>query len=150
MTHQTQCRVIYGDTDNMGVAYHANYFRWFEMGRTEFFRDLGYSYKRMEETGYFFPVSEATCKFLAPAKYDDVLIIETDYDASVRSGIKFNYLIRRLEDRQLMARGSTLHACLDRSGRVVRPPRFIVELMARHGASGRDVSLAAAPSEPSE
>jgi acyl-CoA thioester hydrolase len=114
----------------MGVAYHANYFRWFEIGRTELFRDLGFPYKRMEEEGFFFPVSEANCKYLAPARYDDVLTIETEYDAGFRAGIKFNYLIRRSKDNQPVARGTTLHACLDRRGRVVRPPRFLKELMA--------------------
>ena len=67
-THRTEYRVIYGDTDNMGVAYHANYLRWFEIGRAELFRSLGMTYKSIEEKGYFLPVSEVYSKFVDSAR----------------------------------------------------------------------------------
>jgi acyl-CoA thioester hydrolase len=129
-THRTRSRVIYGDTDNMGMAYHANYFRWFEIGRTEMFRDLGLRYKDIEARGIFLPVSEAFCKFVRPARYDDALVIETVLDDSLRAGVKFNYRILLRDGEDLIARGYTQHACVDQKGRVVRPPKFLVEVFS--------------------
>ena len=111
MVHRTTCRVIYGDTDRMGQAYYGNYFRWFEVGRTELFRAVGLPYKEIEERGFFLPVSECRAKYHTPALYDEVLVIETAVDDSVKGGIKFDYRIypRRRPD----AAGRRLHqACL--------------------------------------
>ena len=66
--HQTTIRVIYGDTDNMGQAYYGNYFRWFEIGRSEMFRSLGLPYKAVEDNGIFLPVAESHCKYATPAR----------------------------------------------------------------------------------
>ena len=77
LSHKTPYRVIYGDTDNMGVAYHANYLRWFEIGRTELLRSWGLPYRQIESRGLLLPVAEAQCKFAAPAKYDDMLQVGT-------------------------------------------------------------------------
>jgi len=142
ISHRTNYRVIYGDTDNMGIAYHANYFRWFEIGRTEMLRHLGMTYKAIEKKGYFFPVADVRCRFMTPVHYDDILIIETTLDDSVRGGLKFDYGIFSEDDRTAFARGYTKHACLDLAGRVVRPPRFIKELFdveknARETAGGK-------------
>jgi len=129
--HRITCRVIYGDTDIMGYAYHANYFRWFEMGRTEMFRSLGLSYKGIEERGIFLPVSEAHCKFISPVRYDEVLIIETSLDTSIRGGFKFDYRLLRQEDEQLLAVGYTRHPCVNEAGKVVRPPGFLMDIVAK-------------------
>ena len=131
-THRTEYRVIYGDTDNMGVAYHANYLRWFEIGRAELFRSLGMTYKSIEEKGYFLPVSEVYCKFVDSARYDDLIVIETSVDSSLRAGIKFNYRILRKKDETELVRGFTKHAYVDRSGRVIRPPRFITDILKQN------------------
>ena len=131
-THRTEYRVIYGDTDNMGVAYHANYLRWFEIGRAELFRFLGITYKSIEEKGYFLPVSDAYCKYIDSARYDDLIIIETAVDSGLRAGMKFNYRILRKDDEVELVRGFTKHAYLDRSGRVIRPPRFITDILKQH------------------
>ena len=131
-SHQTTCRVIYGDTDNMGFAYHGNYFRWFEIGRAELFRAWGMTYKSIEDRGIFLPISECYCKFTAPAKYDDMLVIDATLDEKVRGGVKFLYKIYRQETMELLAEGYTTHPCLDQKGRVVRPPEFIREVIARH------------------
>ena len=131
-THRTEYRVIYGDTDNMGVAYHANYLRWFEIGRAELFRSLGMTYKSIEEKGYFLPVSEVYCKFVDSAQYDDLIVIETSVDSSLRAGIKFNYRILRKKDETELVRGFTKHAYVDRSGRVIRPPRFITDILKQN------------------
>ena len=92
-TNRTTCRVIYGDTDNMGQAYYGNYFRWFEIGRNELFRSLGLAYTEVERQGIFLPVAEAYCKYSAPAKYDDLLIIETSIDTRLKGALKFDYRI---------------------------------------------------------
>ena len=128
--HETRCRVRYADIDQMGVAYHANYLRWFEVVRSEMFRALGLPYRSVEEKGVLMPVSEVFCKFVAGARYDEMLTIETRLDRSVRGGMKFDYRIFAGDDRQLVARGYTRHAFVDASGRVVRPPAFLTELLA--------------------
>lgn len=130
----TTCRVIYGDTDKMGVAYNANYLRWFEMGRTEMFRRLGLTYREIEERGIVLPVAEAWLKFLSPARYDDLLNITVVLDTTVKAGMKFDYEIFRNEDGELLAKGYTRHACLSSDGRVVRPPKFLRDLIALEDA----------------
>lgn len=132
ITHKIIYRVIYGDTDNMGFAYYSNYLRWFEMGRTEFFRHLGLTYKEIEKNGIFLPVSEVYCKYLHPAHYDDVLIIETSLDTSVKASMKFNYRILSEDGNTILAKGETRHAFTDCSGRVVRPPKLLIELIAKN------------------
>jgi len=129
VVHRTTCRVIYGDTDRMGQAYYGNFFRWFEIGRTEFFRALGLAYREIEERGVLLPVSETHAKYHAPALYDETIVIETAVDPSVRAGIKFDYRIFREDGTTLLTEGYTIHAFMDRAGRVVRPPAFIRELI---------------------
>ena len=119
--------MIYADTDKMGFVYHANYFRWFEIGRTDLFRAAGLPYKAIEAKGIFLPVSEVHCKFTASAQYDDLLIIETTVDHKVKGVIKFDYLILSEDGKTIIAKGYTKHPCLDSNGRVVRPPKFLVE-----------------------
>jgi acyl-CoA thioester hydrolase len=129
ISHRTTYRVIYGDTDNMGVAYHANYLRWFEKGRAEMFRALGLPYREIEQRGMFLPVAEAHCKYVASARYDDLLIIEATIDLSFRSGMKFDYRIFNEDGTTLLATGYTKHACVNVQGRVIRPPAFILDLI---------------------
>lgn len=131
LKHRTTYRVIYGDTDNMGYAYNANYLRWFEMGRGEMFRALGLTYKAIEAEGFFLPVSEVQCKFLSPVKYDDLLVIETTLDTGVKGGMKFDYCIYAEDGVTIRAKGSTKHAFVDRNGKVVRPPGFIADVIKR-------------------
>ena len=126
-THKTTCRVRYGDTDKMGFVYHANYFRWFEVGRSEMFRSMGIPYKSIESKGIFLPLSEIHCKFNAPSQYDDILLIETSLDSHYRAGMKFDYKIFSENGDKLLASGYTKHACVDSGGRVVRPPKFLMD-----------------------
>ena len=130
-SHRTTYRVIYGDTDNMGQAYYANYFRWFEIGRSEMFRSLGLPYKSVEDNGIFLPVAESHCKYATPAKYDDVLVIETSLDTKLKAGIKFDYKIYQEDGKTLVARGYTKHPCVNRDGKVVRPPEFLKDIIAK-------------------
>lgn len=120
-------RVIYGDTDQMGVAYYANYLRWFEMGRTELLRQIGIPYTSIEEKGLRFPVTEVSCRYFRPARYDEGIIIETTLTSLGRVTLTFSYRILRQEDQQLIAAGWTKHACVDQEGEVTRIP---VELEA--------------------
>ncbi len=130
--HQTTYRVIYGDTDKMGIAYYGNYLRWFEIGRTEMIRSWGLPYKSFEDRGIFLPVSEAFCKFLAPAQYDDILVIRTILNTGLKAGMKFDYEVYRQADEKLLTTGYTKHAFMDPQGRVVRPPKFLRELINEH------------------
>ena len=129
LKHITTYRVIYGDTDKMGVAYYGNYLRYFEIGRTEMIRSWGLPYKALEDRGVFLPVSEAHCKFVASAQYDDVLVIETTLDLSVRAAMKFDYQVFNQQDRKLLTTGYTIHAFMDANGKVIRPPKFLRQLV---------------------
>lgn len=132
LKNRTFSRVIYGDTDKMGFAYNANYFRWFEIGRTELLRSLGMTYKAIESKGIFLPVSEAFCKYIAPVIYDDILQIETSLDTRIRAAMKFDYTIFSEDGKKNLAKGYTRHACVNRNGRVVRPPDFLVKFIRSH------------------
>ncbi len=129
LTFKTACRVIYGDTDNMGIAYHANYLRWFEIGRTELFRSWGLPYREIESRGILLPVAEAHCKYLTPARYDDVLNIEASLDPQTKAGLKINYRVLSEDGKNVHATGYTLHAFTNHDGRVVRPPAFMRKLI---------------------
>ena len=120
--HRIETRVTYAETDAMGIVYYSHYLRWFEMGRTELMRSLGIAYKEMESQGTYLPVSEVFCRYLVSAKYDDVLIIETSVDFLRRASIQFAYRILRKADAVQMVTGTTLHAFVDREGRIVRVP----------------------------
>jgi len=125
--HRIETRVTYAETDAMGIVYYANYLRWFEMGRTELMRALGIAYKDMEDQGTYLPVSEVFCKYHASAKYDDVIIIETFVEFLKRASIQFAYRLRRKEDGAELITGWTLHAFVDREGRIVRVPASLKE-----------------------
>jgi len=122
LAHRTLVRVTYAETDGMGIVYYANYLRWLEVGRTELMRSLGIAYKEMEEGGTFLPVSEVFCKYHGSARYDDLLIIETTVDFLRRASIQFSYRILRESDGALLITGSTLHAFVDREGKIVKVP----------------------------
>lgn len=120
---RAKLRVIYGDTDQMGVVYHANYLRFFEASRNEFFRERGGNYRDLEATGLMLPVVEANVKYLAPAHYDDMLEIEVGVDEIKRATFAFTYVLRREGEEKVLSTGRTVHACLDRAtGRPVRIP----------------------------
>ncbi len=107
---QTRIRVRYAETDQMGVVYYANFFIWFEIGRVELLRQLGFQYKEMEtEDDCHIPVVEATCRYKSPARYDDELLLETTVLALRRTVIKFGYRLLRPENEALtlLAEGQT-------------------------------------------
>src|SRR5918994_5875422 len=113
LSNLTSYRVIYGDTDQMGVVYYANYLRWFEKGRSEFLRQIGLPYARIEQQGFNFPVVEVTCRYAQSARYDDVIRIETALTELGRAALSFTYRIVREPDGCILATGATRHASID-------------------------------------
>ncbi len=122
----SQYRVIYGDTDQMGVVYYANYLRLFERGRCEWLREHAVDYGRMErEDGVVIPVVEARVRYRAPARFDDLLSIDADITLATRATFTFGYRI--LRDQTLLCEGATVHACMTREGRPTRMPRHLLQ-----------------------
>jgi acyl-CoA thioester hydrolase, YbgC/YbaW family len=115
---ESRVRVRYAETDQMGVAYYANYLVWFEVGRSQYCNDCGFSYRDMErETGLFMIVAEAQCRYKTPARYEDELIIRTRVTEVTRRTLRFAYEINRA-DGVLLATGETLHALINSEGRL--------------------------------
>jgi acyl-CoA thioester hydrolase len=127
ITNITMYRVIYGDTDQMGVVYYANYLRWFERGRSEFLRQIGLPYSSIEQQGYNFPVVEVSCRYAQSARYDDVVRIETELSEIGRAALSFAYRILRDSDGAVLATGTTRHASVDNAGRVTRIPKIFLD-----------------------
>ena len=121
--HETDVRVRYAETDQMGVVYHANYLVWFEIGRTEFCRARGFAYREMEENDRaFLVVVESYCRYKAPAYYDDELIVRTHVTELRRRSVRFGYEVVRLSDDTIIAEGETGHVVTDTNGRVISMP----------------------------
>jgi acyl-CoA thioester hydrolase len=130
---QARQRVIYGDTDQMGVVYYANYLRYFEHARNEFFRDRGGTYREFEAQGLMLPVVEAAVNYRAPARYDDLLLIDTDIISTSRVRLTFGYEVRRENESVLLCSGHTVHACLTTAGKPARLPDYVAKLASRSG-----------------
>ena len=114
IVNETRVRVRYAETDQMGVVYHANHFIWFEVGRVEFLRQVGFSYKDMErEDNCFIAVVDARCRYKAPALYDDEILVRTWLKNIRESVIHFGYELLRASDRTLLAEGETTHIVAD-------------------------------------
>ncbi|HEX5483573.1 MAG TPA: thioesterase family protein [Terriglobia bacterium] len=119
----SQVRVRYAETDQMGVVYHSNHFIWFEIGRTDFCRQLGFAYREMEQDGLYIVVAEARCRYKAPARYDDEILIRTCLRDVRKRVLAFGYEVYRLPEHELLAEGETVHVVTDRDGR----PRVLPE-----------------------
>jgi acyl-CoA thioester hydrolase len=126
----TRLRVRYAETDQMGVVYYANYFVWFEVARTDLLRDLGWSYREMEDAGIVLPVIEASCQYSRPARYDEELEIMTEGVLSSRVRMEFRYEVRVQGTPTAIATGRTGHAALTKAGRPCRLPARILEAFA--------------------
>ena len=121
-------RVIYGDTDAAGVVYYGNYLRFFEIGRTEFLRELtSISYKDIEDSGILLPVTESYCRYKASARYDDLLEISTSLTKLSKVSISFAHEIRNLETNQLLVVGYTRHASINKEGKISALPSFLID-----------------------
>ncbi len=127
---EARLRVIYGDTDQMGVVYYANYFRYFEFARSEYFRARGGSYREIERDGLLLPVVEATASYKSSARYDDVLLIHTRVSEVRRVSLTFSYdIFREGDPDRLLCSGRTVHACVKRDGKPTRLPDEVIRLL---------------------
>ena len=125
---ETRVRVRYAETDQMGVVYHSNHFIWFEVGRVELLRQLGFTYKEMErEDGCYIAVADARCRYKAPARYDEEIIVRTHLKNVRDSLVHFGYELLRAEDGALLAEGETTHIVIDREMKIrPMPEKYLV------------------------
>ena len=129
--HEINVRVRYSETDQMGVVYHGNYAQYFEMGRVEWLRNIGISYKWMEENGIMLPVVSLNMNYKKPARYDDLLIVKTIFKKQESVKIEFDYEIRNEKDELLTIANSTLVFVDMKTGRPVLPPEYILDLLKK-------------------
>jgi len=128
--HETEVRVRYAETDQMGVVYHANYLIWFEIGRSEFCRARGFSYRDMEEKdNALLVVAESYCRYKSPAFYEDILTVRTNVGEVRSRSIRFVYEIYRASDETLLADGETLHLVTDENKKVRSLPVGYKEML---------------------
>lgn len=127
--HEIKTRVRYQETDQMGIVYYANFFTYFEMGRTEYLRNLGLPYSELEKEHIYFPVTEAHCKFRAPALYDDILIIQTSIAELKHATVEFSHKVIRERDQKLVAEGFSKLACLNASRKPSPMPEKLRKLL---------------------
>ena len=136
MPHITESRfrVRYAETDQMGMVYYANYLIWMEVGRSDFCRQCGFSYRDLErEEHAFLTVAEANCRYLAPAKYDDEILVETEIARLKNRVVEFSYRIK--SGSTLLAQGRTLHVVIGTDGRPRSMPGRYLELLKSKSAS---------------
>jgi acyl-CoA thioester hydrolase len=132
LRNEVKIRVIYADTDAMGIVYHTNYIKWFEIGRTELLRNAGLVYAEIELQGYNLPLTEAYCHYLLPARYDQIIVVETTLEYLKRASMKFNYVIWDEDKEHTLVEGYTVHACTNNKGKIVRIPAVIIDKINEH------------------
>jgi acyl-CoA thioester hydrolase len=123
---ETTLRVRYAETDAMGIVYHTNYIVWFEVGRGEYLRQQGDNYREWEDQGLYLPVTEVDARFMAPARYDDVVLIRTWVEEVRSRSVTMAYEVVMTETNQVLVTGHTKHLCTDHEGRVRRLPRGLL------------------------
>jgi acyl-CoA thioester hydrolase len=133
--NETRLRVRYAETDQMGVVYHSNHFIWFEVGRVELLRQMGFSYRDMEsQDNCFIAVAEAKCRYRAPARYDDEVLVRTELLNVRDSVVHFGYELRRAQDGLLLAEGETTHIVTDAAMKItVLPEKYLKVFRAAVG-----------------
>ncbi len=132
--HEHEIRVRYADTDQMGVSYYANYLAWFEAARTEYLRTLGLSYREIEAEKILLPAAEAYCKYISPARYDDLLLVKSCISKLAGVRLVFEYEVRRKSEMALLAKGYTVHASCGPDFKPVRFPerlRALIEVVEK-------------------
>lgn len=131
-TNRVSFRVRYAETDAMGIVHHARYLPWLELGRTEFLREYGFSYRQCEEEGYLFPILAVSCQYHAPAKYDDLVTVETTLKSIRPPFIEFAYQITREPDGLLLVTAETKQICVTKDKKPRREPLKRMEDFFRH------------------
>ncbi len=128
-TVDSEIRVRYAETDQMGVAYYANYLVWFEVGRSEFCRKRGFCYADLEAMGYKLVVTDVNCRYRNAARYDEAITVRTWLKGMNSRMITFGYRILRKEKEEVIAEGETRHLCIDSNGKPKSLPKeFAVRL----------------------
>jgi acyl-CoA thioester hydrolase len=128
-TVDTEVRVRYAETDQMGVAYYANYLVWFEVGRSEFCRKRGFCYADLEASGFKLVVTDAHCRYRNAARYDETITVRTWLRGMNSRMITFGYQILRKEKEEVIAEGETRHLCIDSNGKPKSLPKeFAIRL----------------------
>lgn len=129
--HNIQVRVRYAETDQMGVVYHGNYAQYFEIGRVEWLRNLGVSYKKMEEMGVMLPVVSLSMNYKKPARYDELLTVKTIFKSQSAVRIEFDYEIYN-EQEELLTTATSILVFVDmKTGRPIAPPSYIKEQLKK-------------------
>ena len=129
-TVDVDIRVRYAETDQMGVAYYANYLVWFEVGRSEFCRERGFRYVDLEVLGYKLVVIDVHCRYRSSARYDETVIVRTRLKEANRRLITFGYQIIRKDRGEVVAEGETKHICVDSNGKTKSlPEKFLATLI---------------------
>jgi acyl-CoA thioester hydrolase len=128
---ETRLRVRYAETDQMGVVYYANYFIWMEIGRTDYCKTVGFSYRDMEEEGANMAAVDASCRYIAPARYDDEILVRTTVERLNRRLITFAYSISNAVTGETLAEGQTVHITINKEGRKCSIPEKYLALLAR-------------------
>lgn len=137
ITHTTEIRVRYADTDKMQFVYNGKYLEYFEVGRTELFRSVGFPYKNIEKEGFQLPLIEAGIRYISPATYDDLLEIEATVKELYTPRPKVEYSIRNKETGELIAEGFTTHVFIRAdTKKAVRPPKFYVDALSVYFGKG--------------
>lgn len=132
LSYSAECRVNFFDTDAMGVVHHANYVRWFEVGRVHYLREAGVVLTDMMADGIMFPITEVRAKYLSPARYDDVLLVETTAKALTKAKMEFNFRVLRKETGEVLVTGYTQNVYTsEETGKIVRlPDKYYLKLKA--------------------
>jgi acyl-CoA thioester hydrolase len=125
-----EIRVRYAETDQMGVAYYANYLVWFEVGRSEFCRKRGFRYADLEALGYKLVVSDVNCRYRNPARYDEAVVVRTRLKGVNKRMVTFGYQILRKDQEEVIAEGETRHICVDSNGKTKSIPEKFLACLA--------------------
>lgn len=138
--HETEIRVRYAETDQMGIVHNSNYLVWFEVGRSEFCRARGFSYKEMEEKdNALMVVAESYCRYKSPAFYEDLLTVRTKVEEIRSRSLRFVYEIYRAEDNMILAEGETLHIVTDNNKKIRTMPQVYKDkLLAPESVGAND------------
>ncbi len=131
--HVTRLRVRYSEVDRQDAVYHACYFAWFDIGRTEFLRHLGIAYKDLEDQGFLLVVTRASIRYIKPARLDDEIRLVTRLTKRTRIRLFFEYEVYRENDGTLLTMGKTELACISRQGKATKLPGYVAEKLERHG-----------------
>jgi acyl-CoA thioester hydrolase len=121
MTISTEARITvrYAETDQMGIVYHANYLKWFNIARDKLMKEVGMGVREGEELGYYFPVRETSCEHFSPAEYDDQLIVRAETNPSTFAKLTVEYEVIKERNKRLLARGESLNVMTNEDGEIL-------------------------------